>query len=99
MFDPFIFQSDNSPLLAFRQRMSVLPSPSKSPIPTMLQLGPGIGSVLESVTNPPDVMFGPFMSQAASCPALLRQRMSLLPSPSRSPTPATVQLASGEIAL
>ena len=39
----------------------------------------------------------PFMSQIATSPLVLRQRMSLLPSPLKSPVPTIVQLV-GHIA-
>src|SRR5260370_23304595 len=71
------------PLVVSRQRMSPLPSPLKSPVPTIDQL---VG------TFPTPAVLGfkmvvPFISQMATLPLVSRQRMSDLPSPLKSPVP------------
>ena len=59
--------------------MSDWPSPSKSPV-NACQLGPIVPR-----SNPlPGLIWPPSISQIAVWPELLRQRMSLLPSPSKS---------------
>ncbi len=68
------------PLLLLRQRMSALPSPSKSPVPTIFQLRSDIVAMNEPLTSVP-----PFMNQMASWPVTeSRHKMSDLPSPSKS---------------
>jgi hypothetical protein len=77
-----------SPLLPLvsRHRMSLLPSPSKSPIPTTDQ-------VVGMLPRPaPEETCKPFMNQIAMSPLVSRHRMSLLPSPSKSPIPTTDQV-------
>src|SRR5262249_58507846 len=68
--------------------MSLTPSPLKSPVPAMLQLPTG------SDPNPLADFSVPllFISQTPTPPTVvLYQRMSDMPSPSKSPVPATVQ--------
>ena len=69
-----------------RQRISLLPSPSKSPVPTIDQL---VGTVPRL---PPPMLVAPFMNHIATLPLVLRQRMSPLPSPLKSPVPTMLQL-------
>src|SRR5258708_16603896 len=67
-------------LLLLRQRMSVLLSPSKSPVPAIFQLRSDIVAMNEPLTSVP-----PFMNQMASWPVTeSRHKMSDLPSPSKS---------------
>src|SRR5215467_6706529 len=85
---PFISQIATLPLVVSRQRMSHLPSPLKSPVPTTDQL---VG------TFPTPAVLGfktvvPFISQIATLPLVSRQRMSDLPSPLKSPVPTTDQV-------
>src|SRR6266850_1010000 len=91
---PFMSQIEFEPVTLLCHRMSDLPSPSKSPIPTMLQL--------RSVTAPKTgwlKIVAPFMNQIEISPvAPLRHRMSDLPSPSKSPTPVMLQLRSVTVA-
>src|SRR5882672_3732177 len=90
----FMSQIEFEPVTLLCHRMSDLPSPSKSPIPTMLQL--------RSVTAPKTgwlKIVAPFMNQIEISPvAPLRHRMSDLPSPSKSPTPVMLQLRSVTVA-
>src|SRR5258708_5242201 len=88
---PFMNQIEISPVTPLRRRMLDLPSPSKSPSPVMLQLRSV--TVAKLVARPEIVV--PFMSQIEFEPvALLCHKMSDLPSPSKSPTPAMLQLRS-----
>src|SRR6185369_16235954 len=84
----FASQSVIAPL-SFCQMMSSLPSPSKSPVPTMCQLvgttSQALGSLL---ANPPFA----WPSHSVNDPLSLRQSTSFLPSPLKSPVPATCQL-------
>src|SRR5260370_21683802 len=66
------------------QRMSLLPSPLKSPVPTIFHtLGGAFPTPAACVTC------APFISQIATSPvAVFRHRMSPLPSPLKSPVPA-----------
>ena len=82
---PFMNQIAVLPRLS-RHRMSLLPSPLKSPVPTMFQVGGTLP------TRPPDEMVAPFISHTATLPLLSRQRMSPMPSPLKSPTPTTDQV-------
>src|SRR5215813_146225 len=74
----------------WRQRMSGMPSPLKSPTPSMVQ---------SEVTEPSGtelLMVVPFMSQRLTGPPdELRQRMSAVPLPLKSRTPRTDQLVPG----
>src|SRR5262245_19708803 len=70
------------------QRMSLLPSPSKSPVSTIDHTEGGA-----EPTGADWVTCAPFISQIATLPLVVsRHRMSLLPSPSKSPVPAIDQL-------
>src|SRR5258707_10488823 len=85
---PFMNQIATLPLLASRHRMSLLPSPLKSPVPTTDQV---VG------TFPTPAVLGfktvvPFISQIATLPLVSRQSMSHLPSPLKSPGPTTDQV-------
>src|SRR5258705_345030 len=59
--------------------MSASPSPLKSPVPTMCQLGPGFAPTSGS-------LFGvaPFISQLAGWPLVFCHRMSDVPTPLKS---------------
>src|SRR5258708_2351448 len=74
-----------------RQRMSARPSPLKSPTPATCQLG---STIIQEL--PPLLTTPPFAAPEKSkiAPLSLRQRMSLRPSPLKSPVPATCQLLS-----
>src|SRR5258708_7285092 len=88
---PFMNQIEISPVTPLRHRMSDLPSPSKSPLPAMRQLR---SVTVAKLVAPPEIVV-PFMSQIEFEPvALLCHRMSDLPSPSKSPPPAMLQLRS-----
>src|SRR6266852_342897 len=77
---PFMNQIATLPLLSC-QRMSLLPSPLKSPVSTIVQL-------VGAEPSPADwVTCAPFISQIATLPLPSRHRMSLLPSPLKSPVP------------
>jgi hypothetical protein len=66
--------------------MSAKPSPSKSPVPAMIQ-EPGTAPTPTGETS-----VAPFMNQIATPPLLvLRQRMSAKPSPLKSPVPTIDQ--------
>src|SRR2546422_113588 len=82
---PFMSQIASVPSESLHKR-SVLPSPSKSAVPTTLQLK---GTVATSAAL---AMALPFMSQMASVPSEFLHKMSALPSPSKSPVPTIVQL-------
>src|SRR5271157_1538508 len=75
-----------SPRLS-RQRMSLMPSPLKSPIPATVH---SLGEALPIA--PDDMTVAPFISQTARLPLLSSQRMSPMPSPLKSPVPTTDQL-------
>src|SRR5260370_39867531 len=82
----FISHIARLPLVVSRQRMSHLPSPLKSPVPTMDQF-------VGTVPTPAVAAFKtlvPFISQIATLPLVSRQAMSLLPSALKSPAPAVV---------
>ena len=68
--------------------MSLLPSPLKSPVPTIVQV-PGTFATNE-VAGFKTVV--PFISQIATLPLVSCHRMSLLPSPLKSPVPTIVQV-------
>src|SRR5260370_4625330 len=75
------------PLLS-RHRTSHLPSPLKSPVPT-------IDQVVGTFPTPAALGFKmvvPFISQMATLPLVSRQRMSQLPSPLKSPVPTMDQV-------
>src|SRR5215831_8123853 len=80
-----------APVAAFRHRMSDLPSPSKSATPATLH------PAAVTVANPDAALttVAPLMNQIVMLPlAALLHRMSVLPSPSKSPVPTTVEPAS-----
>src|SRR5579872_2411986 len=82
---PFISHTAVLPELS-RQRMSLLPSPLKSPVSdTDHDVGTLPMKVLD-VTPPL-----PLSSQIATLPVLSRHRMSVLPSPLKSPEPTIDQ--------
>src|SRR5258708_17256791 len=85
---PFMNQIATLPLVVSRHRISLLPSPLKSPVPTIDQV---VG------TFPTPAVLGfetvvPFISQIATLPLVSRQRMSHLPSPLKSPVPTIDQV-------
>src|SRR5436190_2076901 len=83
---PFMNQIATSPVVVLRHRMSALPSPLKSPMPSIVQ-------AVGTLPKPPlDEIDAPFISQTATLPLLSRHRRSPLPSPLKSPVPAIVQL-------
>src|SRR5882672_5526269 len=87
---PFMNQIATLPLVSC-QRMSLLPSPSKSPVSTIDQMAGAEPAAAACVTC------SPFINQIATVPLLVsRHRMSLLPSPLKSPVPAMVQLVGTE---
>ena len=67
--------------------MSDLPSPLKSPVPLICQLGPGI----ERADGTANVTLVPSISQIAAVPSSFCHRMSDLPSPLKSPVPLICQ--------
>jgi len=71
--------------------MSDLPSPLKSPVPSMCQVGPG----LNGPTAPTNVVLGPSINHIEAVPLSPCQMMSALPSPSKSPLPLTCQVGPG----
>src|SRR5208282_542381 len=84
---PFISQIATSPDVS-RQRMSVSPSPLKSPVPTIVQV---LGDTVPTYEVVGFKIVVPFISQIATSPAVSRHRMSLLPSPLKSPVPTIDQ--------
>src|SRR6478735_6035265 len=76
---------------SFCHRMSDLPSPLKSPVPLISQLGPGLNGPIA----PTNVALVPSISQSAGVPSFPCQRMSDLPSPLKSPVPLICQLGPG----
>src|SRR5215831_15267628 len=85
---PLLFMNQiPTPLPLAERRMSLMPSPLKSPVPAMLQVPTG------SVASPLADLIVPllFISQTATAPLVWYQRMSHTPSPLKSPVPATVQ--------
>src|SRR5215468_7392160 len=85
---PFISQIAILPLVVSRQRMSHLPSPLKSPVPTMDQF-------VGTVPTPAVAAFKtvvPFISQIATLPLVSCHTRSLLPSPLKSPIPTMDQV-------
>ena len=71
---------------SLRHTMSLMPSPLKSPVPSICQFSGTLPSELAWRSTPS------FMAQIAVLPASLRHNRSLLPSPLKSPVPAMVQL-------
>src|SRR6516225_6656523 len=83
---PLMNQINTCPVVVLRQRMSLIPSPLKSPVPTITQ------SVVTLPGTPLPITLATSISQISTSPLLvLYQRMSVLPSPLKSPVPATVQ--------
>src|ERR1700691_381187 len=77
-----------SPLVS-TQRISLLPSPLKSPVPATDH----VSGMVPTLVVLEFVGVVPFISQIATVPLLLlRHRMSAMPSPLKSPTPTTDQL-------
>lgn len=71
-----------------RHRMSDFPSPSKSPVSAIVQIGDTAPSATGFRTDSWNI------SQTATSPVLvLRQRMSAKPSPLKSPVPAMIRAA------
>src|SRR5260221_3871709 len=82
---PFTNQIATLPLVSC-QRMSLLPSPLKSPVST-------IDQVVGADPRPTDIMnSAASISHTATAPLASRHRMSLLPSPLESPVPITDQV-------
>src|SRR5262249_61469478 len=74
----------NCPLVLLYQRMSLLPSPLKSPVPATVH---GLGT---EPGEPPPITLAPLSSQISACPVMVwYQRRSLIPSPLKSPGPAS----------
>src|SRR5208282_2277442 len=84
---PFISQIATSPDVS-RQRMSVSPSPLKSPVPTIVQVLDDTVPTYEVVGFKIEV---PFISQIATSPDVSCQSRSALPSPLKSPVPTIDQ--------
>src|SRR3954462_8544587 len=84
-WDPFINHSTTLPLLS-RQRISLRPSPLKSPVPASCHCGPGLPSETAEASCP-----AALVCQSATDPLSLTNRMSLRPFPSKSATSATCQ--------
>src|SRR5262249_45259717 len=79
---PLTHHSSNCPVLVLYQRMSLLPSPLKSPVSAIVQ------GLTTEPGEPPPIIDPPFISQITTCPlVVLYQRMSLIPSPLKSPVP------------
>ena len=84
MLKPFINHIATAPEMC-RHRISLLPSPLKSPVPAICQSFPGVP------TKALDWMLKPFINHIATAPEMCRHRISLLPSPLKSPVPAICQ--------
>ena len=96
--EPFMVHSMREPL-ALRHNRSAFPSPSKSPMPAMLQEASGEAALPPKATCCEAVTCEPFIVQSMSDPSVLRHKISALPSPLKSPMPATFQLLSGAVGL
>src|SRR5262249_14108825 len=84
----WMIQITTCPVVGLYQRMSLIPSPSKSPVPAIVH---GVGGNRLSATPVGGSGVG-CMNQITLCRVvLLNQRMSPSPSPSKSPVPATAQ--------
>ena len=94
IWDPFIVQSTRLPLL-LRHKTSDLPSPLKSPSPAIFQDASGAAADAPSPTFVLDKICEPFIVQSISVPLVFRHRRSAFPFPLKSPTPETLQDASG----
>src|SRR5208282_4516686 len=86
---PFISQIATSPDVSC-QRMSVLPSPLKSPVPTIDQ--PDAVGTVPTYEVVGFKIVVPFISQIATSPDVSCQRMSALPSPLKSRWPTIDQV-------
>src|SRR5207302_308344 len=75
---------------SFCHKISLFPSPSKSPELLTCQLGPG----LLLIATPPTTV-EPLTSHSAAWPLSFCHRMSAVPLPSKSPEPLTGQLGPG----
>src|SRR5262249_35307607 len=79
---PFNCHSTSAPVVGLYQRMSLKPSPWKSPVCAMIQ------GLATEPGEPPPLTLMLLMNQIRTWPVLLFcQRMSLLPSPLKSPVP------------
>ena len=93
-FSPSISHTKHMPLAPFCRRTSLLPSALKSPVPTARQLF--VGGV--QPTMPLAFTVSPFISQVKHWPSSpFCRRMSLLPSPLKSPVPTECQLFVGGV--
>src|SRR5437667_329815 len=81
---PFICHRPTTPS-SLRHRMSLLPSPPKSPVPAICQ----VLSICRMLVA--EAIAVPFICHSPTSPESLRHRMSLLPSPPKSPVPSTCQ--------
>src|SRR4029077_16506625 len=98
--EPFICHSVSVPVVLCRHRMSVWPSPLKSPMPATLHVESTVTALPPRVTSVSEEIVEPFISHVTRDPLVLcRHRRSASPSPSKSPMPATLQEESGAIAL
>src|SRR5712671_4299105 len=87
---PFISQATTSPVEELDQIRSAFPSPSKSPTPESCHGLPKPVRPVASVAH--DFVVAPSISHSTTSPESgFSHTRSALPSPSRSPTPATVQ--------
>src|SRR5712691_3687337 len=86
---PFMNQIATLPLLSC-QRMSLVPSPLKSPVSTIVQ-------AVDIFPTPTDwVTCAPFINQIATLPLVSCQRISVLPSPLKSPVPTIPKVVVAE---
>ena len=89
---PFMYQRTFWPDSECRQRMSGLPSMSKSPVPTIFQR---TSASAAGVVNVPPRRFQPFMNQTTFWPSVAcRQRKSGLPSALKSLVPTIIHRGS-----
>src|SRR5262249_16067988 len=83
---PLISHTRTCPVLVLYQRMSLIPSPLKSPVSTIVH------GLAAEPGEPPPMIVAPLISHITVWPfVVLYQRMSLIPSPLKSPVPATTQ--------
>src|ERR1700691_1017777 len=83
MVVPFISQIATAPVVVLRASMSAMPSPLKSPVPTIDQAV----DTLPSAELLGFKIVVPLISQIDKSPAVSRQRMSALPAPLKSRWP------------
>src|SRR6516165_5723297 len=83
------------PVMGLSQRMSLLPSPLKSPVSTICQGGGGAkAGEPEKKNDLPSLV----MSHTSTCRVMvLNQRMSVLPSKLKSPVPTITQSRGGVV--